>query len=112
MINWERVEELKTDVGEEEFPEVVELFLDEVDEVIGRLRDTAKAGPRAEVSEEDMHFLKGSALNLGLDAFAGLCSQAEKAAAAAGGRAPVDLGAILDAYAASRNALLGGRAAA
>ena len=37
MIDWSRVSELREEVGEEDFAEVVELFLDEVDGVIGTL---------------------------------------------------------------------------
>ena len=33
MISWERVNELRDEVGQEDFLEVVEIFLEEVDEV-------------------------------------------------------------------------------
>ncbi len=73
MIDWERVEELRDEIGPEDFGEVVEMFLDEVQEVIGRLRtapDMAQLGA-------DLHFLKGSALNLGFQNFSTLCQAGE-----------------------------------
>ena len=39
MIDWARVSELRHEVGAEDFDEVVELFLEEVDEAIAALRD-------------------------------------------------------------------------
>ena len=38
MIDWARVRELKDEVGADAFDEVVELFLEEVEEVIVRLQ--------------------------------------------------------------------------
>ena len=67
MIDWSRVQELRREIGEEGFAEVVELFLDEVETVIGRL-----AAGSGNISAEDMHFLKGSALNLGLQNLASI----------------------------------------
>jgi hypothetical protein len=39
MIDWACVSELRDEVGAEDFDEVVELFLEEVDEAIVALRD-------------------------------------------------------------------------
>ena len=64
MIDWPRVTELREEVGAEDFGEVVEIFLEEVEEVIGKL----EGGDRGQL-EQDLHFLKGSALNLGFDEF-------------------------------------------
>lgn len=75
MIDWGRVHELQDEVGAEEFAEVVEIFLEEVEEVIGRLRK----GTGTAALDEDMHFLKGSALNLGFSQMAGMCAEAERA---------------------------------
>ena len=68
MIDWARVSELRDEVGAEDFDEVVELFLEEVDEAIIALRD-----------------------------FANLC-QAVEAAAAAGQGGDVDIAAIVQSY--------------
>jgi HPt (histidine-containing phosphotransfer) domain-containing protein len=77
MINWDRVNELRDEIGPDDFQEVAEMFLEEVEEVISRL----KSSPNPETYEEDMHFLKGSALNLGFADFSDLCQIGEKAAA-------------------------------
>lgn len=98
MIDWDRVEELREEIGAEDFGEVVDLFLDEVEEVIERLR----AGPDMANLEADLHFLKGGALNLGFRAFSQLC-QAGEAAAAAGKAETVDLNAILSSFAESKD---------
>ncbi|MCT8158560.1 Hpt domain-containing protein [Pseudoruegeria sp. SHC-113] len=73
MIDWNRVNELREEVGPEAFDEVVEIFLEEVDETIQRLRTAIVA----ESFRADMHFLKGSALNLGFADFAALCAEGE-----------------------------------
>jgi len=77
MIDWERVSELIDEIGAEDFGEVVELFLDAVDNAIQLL---ANANGDAVVIEEQMHFLKGAALNLGFGDLAKLCMKGEKAA--------------------------------
>ncbi len=77
MIDWSRVFELYNEVGAEDFDEVVELFLEEVEEVIERLR----TAPDASQLEQDLHFLKGSALNLGFATFSDLCKKGERLSA-------------------------------
>ncbi len=56
MILWSRVNELREEVGAEDFKEVVALFLDEVEEVIDRLR----ADTNRDRLEQDLHFLKAA----------------------------------------------------
>lgn len=72
MIDWARVIELRDEVGPSEFEPVLELFVDEVEEVVMRLSrdDPARL-------ERDLHFLKGSALNLGFAEFGALCQKYE-----------------------------------
>lgn len=77
MISWDRVNELREEVGEDDFAEVVSLFLQEVDEVMSRLRSS----PDPATYEEDLHFLKGSALNLGFGALGSICRDKELVAA-------------------------------
>ncbi|SFJ59119.1 Hpt domain-containing protein [Celeribacter neptunius] len=101
MIDWNRVDELRDEVGAEDFHEVVDLFLEEVDEVIERL----KAQPDTARLEQDLHFLKGSSLNLGFASFSSLC-QAGEIAARTGRGDEIDLPAIFDAYAKSRSAFI------
>ena len=97
MINWDRVNELREEIGPEDFAEIVELFLEEVEQVVGKLRER----PDLATLGEDLHFLKGSALSLGFDSFSKLCQDGERRAAAGDGAA-VDLGEICTAYDASK----------
>ena len=95
MIDWERVAELRSEIGAEGFSEVLELFLDEVEGVaMGLGKNRAKL-------EEDLHFLKGSAWNLGFAAFGRLCQAGERACAA-GHADEVDVPAVLASYAQSK----------
>ena len=77
MIDWERVEELRDEIGAEDFGEIVDLFLSEVEAAIERL---AGAGDDARVVADQMHFLKGASLNLGFSALSSLCMTGEQAA--------------------------------
>ena len=56
MIDWARVSELRDVVGAEDFDEVVELFLEEVDEAIAALRDLTDLSEL----EPQCHFLKSA----------------------------------------------------
>lgn len=103
MINWDRVNELRDEIGPEDFQEVAEMFLEEVDAVILRLKET----PDPAQYEDDMHFLKGSALNLGFAGFSDLCESGEKAAAE--GRADtICLARVFKTYDASKVAFESG----
>ncbi len=98
MIHWPRVRQLRDEVGAEEFDEVIEIFLDEVQEVIARVHaDTARQD-----LEQNLHFLKGSALSLGFEVFSKLCQDGERMAAS-GEAAKVDLPEILAAFDASKS---------
>lgn len=96
MINWDRVNELRDEIGSEDFSEVAEIFLEEVDEVIARL----KSSPDPATLEQDLHFLKGSALNLGFAALSKLCADGE-ARAAGGDAQSIALAPVFDTYAKS-----------
>jgi len=69
MIEWQRVNELRDEVGNDDFPKIVTVFLDEVDEVIARIT--------IRITQEDMHFLKGSAWTLGFSDTGTLCREGE-----------------------------------
>ena len=98
MIDWARVNELVEEIGAEDFGEVVELFLLEVEGAISAL-DEGQGNPV--IVEEQMHFLKGAALNLGFESLAQLCLKGEKAAA--GGRPDVvSVDEVRQIYTASR----------
>jgi len=93
MIDWNKVMELRGEIGDEDFAEVVELFLEEVEEVIVELR----AGVPEDKLEGSMHFLKGSALNLGFETFSKMCAEGETAAAS-GDYERVELEKIIRSY--------------
>ena len=103
MINWARVRELKDEVGEESYLELQTIFLAEVEEALTRLTP----GRTAAQLETDLHFLKGSALNIGLARLAELCHYGERAAKTAA-LVPEALTAVIQTYAASRDELLAG----
>jgi histidine phosphotransfer protein HptB len=103
MINWARVRELKDEVGEDGFLELQAIFLAEVEEALTRLGPNRTA---AEL-EADLHFLKGSALNIGLARLAELCHYGEQAAKT-GALVPEALTTIAETYAMSRAELLAG----
>ena len=100
MIDWPRVRELKDEVGEDGFEEVIERFLEEVEGVIEKL----KSGDRSQL-EQDLHFLKGSALNLGFRHFSSLCFDGERLSA--NGKADnVNLSQVFSSYDQSKSEFL------
>lgn len=103
MINWNRVRELRDEIGEAEFAEVVEIFLEEVESEIDVLRQQ----PDLQNLEAQLHFLKGSALNLGFADFSTLCQHGE-VAARQGQTSLVDISAILRCYEQSRSVFVQG----
>ncbi|NSY37422.1 Hpt domain-containing protein [Leisingera sp. ANG59] len=102
MIDWPRVTELREEVGAADFGEVVDIFLEEVEEVIGKL----EVGNRSQL-EQDLHFLKGSALNLGFEEFSSMCMDGERKSAN-GEAEGVDVAAIIAKFQASKSAFLTG----
>ena len=101
MIDWDRVTALREEVGAEDFDEVVELFLQEVDEEIEALTAQSSQGGLS----EKLHFLKGSALSLGFREFSALCQTGE-AALAQDPAADVDVEGLHDSYQSSRSSFL------
>lgn len=100
MIDWSRVSELRDEIGAEDFEEVVEIFLEEVEGVLEKLR----ANDRSEL-EQDLHFLKGSALNLGFRKFSNACFEGERASSQ-GQSGSVDLAEIVTLYETSKTVFL------
>lgn len=76
MVNWDRITELQEEVGEDDLAEVLQLFCDEVEEALGALSATDP-----DTLKNHLHFLKGSALNIGLDQVSTLCREAERSIA-------------------------------
>jgi HPt (histidine-containing phosphotransfer) domain-containing protein len=103
MVDWSRISELKSEIGEDGFAEVVEIFLDEMEEVIVRL----KTAPDPATYEVDLHFLKGGAWNLGFTRFGAACGDGEKNAAG-GKAADVNIGSLIDCYEQSKAEFLEG----
>lgn len=87
MIDWQRVGELRSDIGAEDFADVVDLFLEEVADVVARL--TGAKDPNG--YEAELHLLKGTALNLGFSRLGELCADGERLARdGRGGEADID----------------------
>ncbi|WP_298499282.1 Hpt domain-containing protein [uncultured Maritimibacter sp.] len=99
MIDWDRVAELRGEIGEDDFAEVIGMFLDEVEDKIRALR----SNPDPATIEGDMHFIKSSALNIGFADLARVCYAGERAAAAG---QSVDLAPVFATYDASRAAFM------
>jgi HPt (histidine-containing phosphotransfer) domain-containing protein len=74
LIDWDLLNALKADIGEEDFADVITLFVAEISEKIEEMR-RGPDGPGA----DDFHFLKGSAANLGFTAMSAACDTAEAA---------------------------------
>lgn len=106
LIDWARMAELRDEVGADAIDEVIAVFLEEV----GELADRLAARPDPARLRDDMHFLKGSALNLGFTRLAQMCAAAEDLAAA-GRPEAVDVAAVLACLAQSRTELHAGRPA-
>jgi HPt (histidine-containing phosphotransfer) domain-containing protein len=97
VIDWEQVKRLRNDVGHEEFDEIIELFLEEVESIVEKLRGP----PVIEELENDLHSLKGSAMNLGFKQFSELCFDGEKKASE-GNTDEIDIVAITTSFDASK----------
>lgn len=101
MIDWKRVTQLQDEIGETDFGEIVTLFLEEVDEVVARLGQGFEPAALA----ADLHFLKGSALNLGFRRFAAACQKGESAERSAD-TDPALVAQVIATYETSRAAFL------
>jgi HPt (histidine-containing phosphotransfer) domain-containing protein len=103
LIDWSQVAQLRDDVGVEDFDDVLDIFFEEVEEVTARLADPA---PPKKLGEK-LHFLKGSALNLGFSTFSDACHRGEELCAK-GASAQVDVSEILATYTGSKKSFLAG----
>lgn len=103
MIDWSRIKTFQDEIGKEDFAEVVDIFIEEVSELIERLRTSTNS----ETLGADLHALKGSALNLGFTRFAELCQTGETLAD--DGRAnEIALDPILRCYDESKDVFIAG----
>lgn len=100
MLDWNRIRELRSEVGEDEFKLILELFLDEVEGVIMRL--SKKSAARL---ASDLHFLRGCAWNLGFRGFGILCDEGERLATT-GKAAQFDIEALMTCYSVSKQEMI------
>ena len=105
MIDWQRVNTLRKEIGEEDFEEIVPLFIEEVSEIT----DGLAAHVDLNELEANLHCLKGSAMNLGFSDFSMLCHRGE-ALAASGKAGEVNVSEILACFDASKDAFMSGLA--
>lgn len=96
MIDWQTANELKQAIGAEIFDEVVTVFFKESESTLNRLM----AATTADAMKSELHFMKGSALNLGFSDLAQLCQGLETRAE--GGDADLPLAQVQTVYHASR----------
>ncbi|MEM7241672.1 MAG: Hpt domain-containing protein [Pseudomonadota bacterium] len=99
MIDWDQVKELEAEIGPEDFGDIVEVFIEEVDEAVAALEGVSLEG---EALASAMHFLKGSSANLGFVDLAAYCSEGE-IKAKEGASADVDLSKVIALYDASKS---------
>ena len=72
-VDWSRVKEMHDEIGAEDFDEIADMFLDEVAEAI----DNLEAATERSNMEADLHFIKGSALNIGFASLATIAGEWE-----------------------------------
>lgn len=78
-MDWNRLDELRSEIGEDDLAEVLGLFLEEVQERLVHI----EAG-QGRSAAEDLHFVKSAALNIGFVSLAQLSASMEATAAAHG----------------------------
>lgn len=69
MIDWERIEDLRREVGHKDFADVMALFFEEIDSSLPGSLDLTEPDEIRDL----LHFIRGSALNLGFFELARLC---------------------------------------
>tara|TARA_R110000787_G_scaffold40444_2_gene100521 strand:- start:9563 stop:9934 length:372 start_codon:yes stop_codon:yes gene_type:complete len=69
MIDWAYVNGLRAGIGKDSFNEIVQVFFDETEDTLKRLEDAHRP---IDITEE-LHFLQGSALNMGFVGFSAEC---------------------------------------
>lgn len=73
MIDWPRICELRDEIGNADFEDVMRLFFEEFEEALATIQSLSDAHAVAAA----VHFLKGSALNIGFEQVSTLCSALE-----------------------------------
>ncbi|MEM0978049.1 MAG: Hpt domain-containing protein [Pseudomonadota bacterium] len=75
MIDWNRIAELKSDLGDDGLADLLPIFLDEIDDALTKLATQTEASEGAAIC----HFIKGSAANLGFASLAEASHAGEQA---------------------------------
>lgn len=101
MVNWDRLSELREEVGEDDLAEVITLFCEEVEEVLAVLDVSSPTE-----LPNHLHFLKGCALNIGFEAVSVRC-QNEEARLKQDANAALNIEGIRADYASSKAELDG-----
>lgn len=101
MLDLSRIEELRADFGSDDLTEVLMVFCAEIDDALNTLADAP-----LETRLSQLHFIKGSAMNVGLEVLGHLCSAEEIRLAAASPGTPPDVDTIRQAYDTGVRALL------
>lgn len=101
MIDTTRLDQLADEIGRESLAEIVDVFMSEMDETVEKLPEVDSAQAYA----AQLHFLKGSALNLGLTAIAVACDE-ERGAIMTGAERSQNVTQIKALYEKSRAMLL------
>lgn len=97
MIDWQTASDLKQAIGTDVFNEVVTVFFTEADKTLTRMM----AATTADGMKSELHFMKGSALNLGFSDLAQICQRLETRAEA--GDTDLPLAQVKTTYLASRD---------
>lgn len=97
MIDWTRIDDLKHELGEDDFEEVFEIFLDEVQDSV----DSLKNAPKGAALEAILHSVKGNAITVGFSKLAELAGAGE---VKAGQGSDVNLQEIAAAHSESKTA--------
>ncbi|MEM7488353.1 MAG: histidine kinase [Pseudomonadota bacterium] len=90
MIDVTRMNELRAEIGQEDLAMILDVYLTEAEEMLGRLAEC----PSVEERGKALHFLRSGALNLGLEGLAASAATDDG-----------DLSALRDAYHATRLAV-------
>lgn len=100
MIDWNRIAELRGEICDDGFAEVLGLFFEDADDAVAKLQSTSDPVLLAEV----LHSLKGSAQNLGLSEVSTLCLKEETRLVRADATL-IDTGSIVTALMTARREL-------
>lgn len=100
MIDWNHLHAMREEIGADDFEDVLNLFLDECAQAVAELSSEGSI----ETIAAQLHFIKGSAMNLGFAALSAHCALAEHSIGSGLVR-PEDLEMARTVFGSSRNHL-------